>query len=71
MVVLAFLTDSEVVARILHHLELPIMVPAVAPARGSGEAVGFALAGMEAHPSAENGNSGISEPWVPASRPQP
>jgi hypothetical protein len=43
MVVLVFLTDPEVVSRILRHLGLPIVAPMLAPARRSGEAEGVEL----------------------------
>jgi hypothetical protein len=43
MVVLAFLSDPDVVSRILRHLGLPVSVPAHTPARSSGEARGFEL----------------------------
>ena len=43
MVVLAFLTDPEVVGKILRHLGLPTTAPLVARARSSGEAKGFEL----------------------------
>jgi hypothetical protein len=48
MVVLAFLTDPEVVGKILRHLELPTTAPALAPSRSSGRILGFALAQDEA-----------------------
>jgi len=44
MVVLAFLSDPEVVGRILRHLGLPALAPAPAAARPSGRALGFGLA---------------------------
>ena len=43
MVVLAFLTDPAVVAKILGHLGLPTTAPALAPARSSGSPLGFEL----------------------------
>ena len=43
MVVLAFLSDPEVVGKILQHLGLPTTAPALAPARSSGRPLGFAL----------------------------
>ena len=43
MVVLASLTDPEVVSRILRHLGLPIVAPMLAPARRSGEAEGVEM----------------------------
>ncbi len=43
MIVLAFLSDPEVVGKILHHLGLPATAPALAAARSSGRSLGFAL----------------------------
>lgn len=43
MVVLAFLTDPEVVGKILRHIGLPTTAPLVARARSSRDAQGFAL----------------------------
>jgi hypothetical protein len=43
MVVLAFLSDPKVVGKILKHLALPTIAPALAPARSSGRTLGFAL----------------------------
>ena len=43
MVVLAFLSDPDVVGRILHHLGLPTTAPALAPAKSSGGVLGFDL----------------------------
>jgi hypothetical protein len=43
MVVLAFLTDPEVVGKILRHLRLPLSAPSLAPARLSGRSLGFVL----------------------------
>ena len=43
MVVLAFLTDPEVVVKDLRHLGLPTTAPAPAPSRSSGRMMGFAL----------------------------
>jgi hypothetical protein len=43
MVVLAFLSDPDVVSRILRHLGLPVSAPALAPARASGRRRGFEL----------------------------
>jgi len=53
MVVLAFLSDPEVVGKILKHLGLPTLPPALAAARPSGRVLGFALA--------ENGGLSPSE----------
>jgi hypothetical protein len=46
MIVLAFLTDLEVVGKILRHLGLPTTAPALAPSRSSSHSLGFALPGM-------------------------
>jgi hypothetical protein len=46
MVVLAFLTDPEVVSRI-HHLGLPSVAPVLGPGRWSGEARGFEMEAQE------------------------
>jgi len=43
MVVLAFLTDPEVIGRILRHLGLPSSAPPVVKARSSGGEMGFEL----------------------------
>ena len=47
MVVLAFLTDPDVVGRILRHLGLSSCVPALSPARSSGLPLGFDLADVD------------------------
>ena len=41
MVVLAYLTDPDVVGKILRHLGLPFSAPALAPARSSGRPLGI------------------------------
>ena len=43
LVVLACLTDPDVVGRILRHLGLPPYAPVLSPARSSGTALGFDL----------------------------
>ena len=43
LTVLAFLSDPEVVGKILRHLGLPACAPALAAARPSGRVLGFAL----------------------------
>ena len=43
MIVLAFLTDPEVVGKILKHLGLPLSAPALTPARSSGRSLAFAM----------------------------
>ena len=47
MVVLAFLTDPEVVGRILRHLGLPTTAPLMVRARSTSEAQGFELFAAE------------------------
>jgi hypothetical protein len=44
MVVLAFLTDPQVVGRILRHLGLAAAAPPLVRSRSSGRVLGFALA---------------------------
>jgi hypothetical protein len=72
MVVPAFLSDPDVVGKILRHLGLPTTAPALAPARSSGGAPGFDLppedAGSDAGDDDGWGDSGASEPPV---RPPP
>ena len=48
MTVLAFLTDPEVVGKILKALGLPGTAPTLSPSRWSGREMGFALAENEA-----------------------
>jgi hypothetical protein len=43
MVVLAFLSDPDVVSKILRHLGLPVSAPALAPARSPRGQMGFEL----------------------------
>lgn len=73
MVVLAFLTDPGVVSRILRHLGLPTVAPALAPARPRREAEGFELEGGEEAigASAEEAESGARHGRAPPSRPPP
>ena len=72
MVVLAFLSHPDVVEKILRHLGLPVHAPALAPARSSGRALGFALPAEDAISGGGDndgwGDSGASEPPV---RPPP
>jgi hypothetical protein len=58
MVVLAFLTDPEVVARILKHLRLPCAAPVLTPARSSGPALGLALPDEDSISSAREEDGG-------------
>jgi hypothetical protein len=66
MVVLAFLTDPEVVVKILKHLGLPTTAPALAPARSSGRVMGFALGEGEVASASDLGNEAEE-----SSRPEP
>ncbi len=51
MTVLAFLTDPDVVGKILRHLGLPTTAPALASAgRSPQPELGFTLAGEDAEP---------------------
>lgn len=72
MVVLALLSDPEVVGKILRHLGLPTMAPALLPARSSGRELGFALPEEDAVSGGGDddgwGNSGT---WEPPVRPPP
>jgi hypothetical protein len=58
MVVLAFLTDPEVVRKILAHLGLPTAAPVVAKARSSAPALGFDLPEMDCFPDRSEGKEG-------------
>ena len=58
MIVLAFLTDPEVVGKILRHLGLPVAAPLIAPARSSGPALGFALPDEDSISSAREEDGG-------------
>ena len=58
MVVLAFLSDPEVVGKILKHLGLPTVAPAVAPARSTAPALGFALPEEGEDSGSEEGDGG-------------
>ena len=58
MIVLAFLTDPEVVGKILRHLGLPVSAPLIAPARSSGPALGFALPDEDSTSSAREEDGG-------------
>jgi hypothetical protein len=74
MVVLAFLSDPDVVRKILGHLRLPTTAPALAPARlfsaaGTlGRALGFALPEEDVVLGREEGDdagdSGTPEPVI-------
>jgi hypothetical protein len=78
MVVLALLSDPEVVGKILRHLGLPTTVPALAPARSSavpskgGRSLGFVLPEEDGASVREEGDtvedSGEPEPSI---RPPP
>jgi hypothetical protein len=72
MIVLALLSDHEVVGKILRHLGLPATAPALAPARSSTRARGFLLpeddviSGREERADAVD--AGVPEPAI---RPPP
>ncbi len=70
MTVLAFLTDPDVVQKILRHLGLPTTAPALAAAgRSPQPEMGFTLAGEEAEPRDAEGDDGEgSGPRAPPSR---
>ena len=72
MLVLAFLTDPDVVGKILRHLGLPAAAPALARSRSSGRAMGFALAEDEAASTLDLGDeaeeSAVAQPPI---RPPP
>jgi hypothetical protein len=78
MIVLALLSDPEVVGKILLHLGLPTTVPALAPARSSavpsrgGRSLGFVLPEEDGASAREVGDtvedSGDPEPSI---RPPP
>ena len=72
MIVLAFLTDPEVVGKILRHLGLPVAAPVLAPARSPRPALGFALPDEDSTSSAREGDGGrdlmATEPLI---RPPP
>ncbi len=72
MVVLAFLSDPEVVGKILRHLGLPTTAPVLAPARSSTRALGFGLPGEDAVSGREEGDDagGAGAPGPPI-RPPP
>jgi hypothetical protein len=70
MTVLAFLSDPEVVGKILRHLGRPTVAPALAASRGPAPALGFVLPQDEAGP-ADVGHGGDTCPGEPATRPPP
>jgi len=72
MVVLAFLTDPDIVERMLRHLGLPFSAPALAPARSPRPALGFALPDEDSI-SGDGEDDGGRESAVPKplSRPPP
>ncbi len=70
MVVLAFLSDPEVVQKILMHLGLPTVVPALTTARTPRPELGFALPEEDSGPA--GGNHGRDAgPGEPLIRPPP
>jgi hypothetical protein len=72
MIVLAFLSDPEVVHKILSHLGIPTCVPALAPARSSARALAFVLPEEDVVSAREEGDdagdAGVPEPAI---RPPP
>jgi hypothetical protein len=56
MTVLAFLSDPDVVAKILMHLGLPTSAPALAAARAPQPELGFTLAGEAEGPAPGEGD---------------
>ena len=72
MVVLAFLTDPQVVRKILKHLGLPATAPPLVRSRSLGRVLGFALAEEEGASTGEWGDEGDgSGTPVPPIRPPP
>jgi len=72
MIVLALLSDPEVVGKILHHLGLPTTAPVLAPARSSTRALGFGLPEEDAVSGREESDAagGAGAPGPPI-RPPP
>jgi hypothetical protein len=70
MTVLAFLTDPEVVGKILRHLGLPVCAPALAAARPAGRELGFAMPEHVSAPGDEEGGADAVEAGSPV-RPPP
>jgi hypothetical protein len=70
LVVLALLSDPEVVGRILRHLGLPALAPTQAAARPSGRVLGFDLA-EDGGGSEGSGHDGDGEPGTSALRVRP
>jgi hypothetical protein len=74
MVVLAFLTDPQVVGKILRHLGLAATAPALSPSRSSESPMGFLLEtdaeGIAAGPDAGDGTGEGADP-DPWARPPP
>jgi hypothetical protein len=70
MTVLAFLSDPQVVGKILKHLGLPTMAPALAAATTSAPVLGFVLPEDDGGP-AEAGDGRNPGPGQPSTRPPP
>ncbi len=70
MIVLAFVTDPEVVQKILRHLGLPTVAPALAAARAPRPELGFALHAEDTGP-ADGSDGGDDGPGKPLTRPPP
>jgi hypothetical protein len=62
MAVLAFLTDPDVVAKILRHLRLPTSAPAVTAAKSATPALGFDLPEEEFASKQDGDDAGESHP---------
>jgi hypothetical protein len=67
MTVLAFLSDPEVVEKILRHLGRPTVAPALTASCGPAPALGFVLPQDDAGP-ADVGNGGDAGPGGPPTR---
>jgi hypothetical protein len=62
MVVLAFLTDPDVVAKILRHLRLPTSAPAVTAVKSATPALGFDLPEEDFASKQDGDDAGESHP---------
>ena len=70
MAVLAFLSDPEVVQKILRHLGLPTVAPTLAVASCPAPEMGFALEEAETGP-ADGSDEADRVPGAPLPRPPP
>jgi len=71
MTILAFLSDPDVVYKILRHLGLPICAPALAPARSMAQPLAFSLPQATRPARAEADAGGSITPPEPPIRPPP